>query len=85
MKRREKLSWCLAGLFALVAAGGWLAYHGECRAHAGEREQWRASMRLLQSHATRGMMLEAQKAKEQALQQIRKDHKASAGKDNGAR
>jgi hypothetical protein len=71
MKKREKLSWCLAGLLALPAAAGWLAYHGECRARAGEREQWRANMRLLMSHAARGMMLEAQKAKEQALQSDR--------------
>jgi hypothetical protein len=67
MKWREKLSWCLAGLLALAAAAGWWFYEGECRARAEEREQWRASIRLLQSHAHRGIMLEAQRARERAL------------------
>jgi hypothetical protein len=66
MRAREKLSWCLAGLLALAAAAGWGLYYGECRARAEEREQWRANIRLLESHAMRGMMLDAQKAKEHA-------------------
>jgi hypothetical protein len=69
MNAREKLSWCLAGLLALAALGGWGCYHRECRGRAAEREQWRANLRLLESHALRGMTLEAQKAKEQGLQQ----------------
>jgi hypothetical protein len=66
MNVREIVPWCLAGLFALSAAGGWAFYHGECQARAEEREQWRAVIERLQSHAVRGMMLEAQKAKGQA-------------------
>jgi hypothetical protein len=66
MKAREIVSWCLAGLFALTAAAGWGFYNGERRARAAEREQWLAHVRLLESHALRGMMLEAQNAKEQA-------------------
>jgi hypothetical protein len=67
MKWRENLSWCLAGLLALAAVGGWGLYYGECRARAEERERWRANIRLLEAHALRGMIAEAQKAKEQAL------------------
>jgi hypothetical protein len=67
MKWREKLSWCLAGLLALAAVGGWGFYYGECQARAEERERWRANIRLLESHALRGMMLERQKANEQAV------------------
>jgi hypothetical protein len=67
MKAREIVSWCLAGLFALAAVAGWEFYLGECQARAAEREQWRANIRLLESHALRGMMLDAEHAKEQAL------------------
>jgi hypothetical protein len=67
MRSRERLSWCLAALLALAAVGGWGFYYGECRARAEERERWRANIRLLESHALRGMMLESEKAKEQAL------------------
>jgi hypothetical protein len=69
MNAREKLSWCLAGLLALTTVGGWGCYHRECRGRAAERQRWRANLRLLGWHALRGMTLEAQKAKEQGLQQ----------------
>jgi hypothetical protein len=67
MKAREIVSWCLAGVLALVAVTGWGFYADECRARADEREQWRANIRLLESHAHRGMMLEVQNAREHAL------------------
>jgi hypothetical protein len=67
MKAREKLTWCLTGLLALAAAAGWGFYYGECQARAEEREQWRANIRLLETHAMHGMMQDAQRAKEQAL------------------
>jgi hypothetical protein len=66
MNVREIVPWCLTGLFALAAAGGWAFYHGECQARAEEREQWRATIERLESHALHGMMREAEKAKEQA-------------------
>jgi hypothetical protein len=67
MKVREIVSWCLAELFALAAVAGWEFYLGECQARAAEREQWRSNIQLLESHALRGMTLEAERAKEQAL------------------
>jgi hypothetical protein len=66
MNARDIVHWCLTGLFALSAAGGWAFYHGECRARAEERARWQATIERLQSHAMHGMMLEAQKAREQA-------------------
>jgi hypothetical protein len=66
MNAREIVSWCLAGLFALAAVAGWEFYLGEWQARAAEREQWRANLQLLESHALRGMMLEAERAKDQA-------------------
>jgi hypothetical protein len=66
MNLREIVPWCLAGLLGLAAAGGWAFYYGECQARSGERERWRTTIQRLESHAFRGMMLEAQKAKEQA-------------------
>jgi hypothetical protein len=66
MKAREIVSWCLAGLFALAAVVGWSFYSGECQARADEREQWRGNIQLLESHALRGMMLEAERARDQA-------------------
>jgi hypothetical protein len=67
MKSPQKLSWCLAGLLALAAVGGWGCYLNECQARAEEREQWCANILLLESHALQGMMLAGQKAKEQVL------------------
>jgi hypothetical protein len=66
MNVREIVPWCLAGLLALAAAGGWAFYYGECQARAGDHEQWRSTIQRLESHTFRGMMLEAQKAKEKA-------------------
>jgi hypothetical protein len=66
MKAREKLSWFLAGVFALAGGVGWVFYWSERTDRAEEREQLRATMHLLQSHAIRGMTRDAQIAKERA-------------------
>jgi hypothetical protein len=68
MKSREKWSWWLVGMLAVANTVGWGFYLGECRAHAEARDQWQANLRLVGARALRGMMLEAEKAKEQALQ-----------------
>jgi hypothetical protein len=56
----------LVGLLALAAVVGWAFYYGECRDRAQEREQLRANIHLLESHALHGITLDAQNAKEQA-------------------
>jgi hypothetical protein len=66
MNLREIVPWCLAGLLALAAAGGWGFYYGERQARSEEQERWRSTIQRLESHTFRGMMLEARQAKEQA-------------------
>jgi hypothetical protein len=66
MRKREMAAWAVAAvglLSSAVTLSGWL---GESAARRADRQQFEDNVRLLQSHAARGLFLEAEKARRDA-------------------
>ncbi len=66
MSVREKAAWAAVAALSVVAASGWGGWSREAAARRQDRADVEATIRHLGERATRGMFLEAQRARDEA-------------------
>lgn len=66
MQARERIAWGVAALFSLTSVAALVGWNAEHASRLADREQFEANIRLVQTHALRGLQLDAEKTKHDA-------------------